>query len=158
GAWSAWPTSRRRAGYSSSSRCPPPGPRRSRRRRSSRRVRIREGATARWISGRARNGAERRSRRRPTRERNDAEAPALSHQAPPALRATQHHRHGDAAEHDRVPRAVVRAQVVTAESAFAVPLVDQATRTVLDRDLVGTLDLVEREADGHLVAVDLKTA
>ena len=38
------------------------------------------------------------------------------------------------------------------------PLVDQATGAVLDRDLVGTLDLVEREADGHLVVVDLKTA
>jgi RecB family exonuclease len=37
-------------------------------------------------------------------------------------------------------------------------LVDQATGAVLDRDLVGTLDLVEREADGRLVVVDLKTA
>jgi Holliday junction resolvase-like predicted endonuclease len=48
--------------------------------------------------------------------------------------------------------------VVAVESAFAVPLVDQATGAVLDRDLVGTLDLVERDADGRLVVVDLKTA
>jgi RecB family exonuclease len=49
-------------------------------------------------------------------------------------------------------------EVVAVESAFAVPLVDQATGAVLDRDLVGTLDLVERDADGRLVVVDLKTA
>jgi putative RecB family exonuclease len=49
-------------------------------------------------------------------------------------------------------------EVVAVESAFAVPLVDQATRAVLDRDLVGTLDLVERDAEGGLVVVDLKTA
>jgi hypothetical protein len=48
--------------------------------------------------------------------------------------------------------------VVAVESAFAVPLVDQATGAVLDRDLVGTLDLVERDAEGRLVVVDLKTA
>lgn len=35
-------------------------------------------------------------------------------------------------------------------SAFAVPLVDQTTGTVFDRDLI-TLDLVERDTDGHLV-------
>jgi CRISPR/Cas system-associated exonuclease Cas4 (RecB family) len=46
---------------------------------------------------------------------------------------------------------------VAVESAFAVPLVDQATGAVLDRDLVGTLDFVERDADGGLVVVDLKT-
>jgi putative RecB family exonuclease len=49
-------------------------------------------------------------------------------------------------------------EVVAVESAFAVPLVDQATGAVLDRDLVGTLDLVERDAGGGLVVVDLKTA
>ena len=49
-------------------------------------------------------------------------------------------------------------EVVAVESAFAVPLVDQATGAVLDRDLVGTLDLVERDAEGRLVVVDLKTA
>jgi RecB family exonuclease len=48
--------------------------------------------------------------------------------------------------------------VVAVESAFAVPLVDQDTGAVLDRDLVGTLDLVESDADGRLVVVDLKTA
>ena len=35
---------------------------------------------------------------------------------------------------------------------------DQATGAVLDRDLVGTLDLVERSPEGGLVVVDLKTA
>jgi RecB family exonuclease len=40
----------------------------------------------------------------------------------------------------------------------AIAALDQATGAVLDRDLVGTLDLVEREADGRLVVVDLKTA
>jgi hypothetical protein len=55
----------------------------------------------------------------------------------------------------QVPDAI---EVVAVESAFAVPLIDQATGAVLDRDLVGTLDLVEREADGRLVVVDLKTA
>ena len=44
------------------------------------------------------------------------------------------------------------------ESAFAVPLVDQDTGAVLDRDLVGSLDLVERDPEGRLVVVDLKTA
>jgi RecB family exonuclease len=55
----------------------------------------------------------------------------------------------------QVPDAI---QVVAVDSAFAVPLVDQATGAVLERDLVGTLDLVERQADGRLVVVDLKTA
>jgi putative RecB family exonuclease len=49
-------------------------------------------------------------------------------------------------------------EVVAVESAFAVPLVDQTTGAMLDRDLVGTLDLVERDAEGGLVVVDLKTA
>jgi CRISPR/Cas system-associated exonuclease Cas4 (RecB family) len=38
-----------------------------------------------------------------------------------------------------------------------VPLIDQETGEVLDRDLVGTLDLLERDAEG-LVVVDLKTS
>ena len=38
------------------------------------------------------------------------------------------------------------------------PLVDQETGEVLERDLVGSLDLLEREPDGRLVVVDLKTA
>ena len=50
-----------------------------------------------------------------------------------------------------------RREVVAVEQPFAVPLVDQETGEVLDRDLVGTLDLLERDADG-LVVVDLKTA
>ena len=54
-----------------------------------------------------------------------------------------------------VPNAT---EVVAVESAFAVPFVDQATGAVLDRDLVGTLDLVERDAEGRLVVVDLKTS
>jgi putative RecB family exonuclease len=38
-----------------------------------------------------------------------------------------------------------------------VPLIDEETGEVLDRDLVGTLDLLERDAEG-LVVVDLKTS
>jgi CRISPR/Cas system-associated exonuclease Cas4 (RecB family) len=49
-------------------------------------------------------------------------------------------------------------EVVAVESAFAVPLVDQDTGEVLDRDLVGTLDLLERDPEGRLAVVDLKTA
>lgn len=37
------------------------------------------------------------------------------------------------------------------------PLIDQETGEVLDRDLVGTLGLLERDAEG-LVLVDLKTS
>jgi putative RecB family exonuclease len=50
------------------------------------------------------------------------------------------------------------AEVVGVEQPFDVPLIDQETGEVLDRALVGTLDLVEREADGRLVVVDLKTS
>jgi putative RecB family exonuclease len=50
-----------------------------------------------------------------------------------------------------------RREVVAVEQPFAVPLIDQETGEVLDRDLVGTLDLLERDADG-LVVVDLKTS
>ena len=49
-------------------------------------------------------------------------------------------------------------EVVAVEQPFAVPLIDQETGEVLDRDLVGSLDLLERDADGRLVVVDLKTS
>jgi len=48
--------------------------------------------------------------------------------------------------------------IVAVEQPFAVPLIDQETGEVLDRDLVGSLDLLERDAEGRLVVVDLKTA
>ena len=48
-------------------------------------------------------------------------------------------------------------EVVAVEEPFAVPLIDQETGEVLERNLVGTLDLLERDADG-LVVVDLKTS
>ena len=48
-------------------------------------------------------------------------------------------------------------EVVAVEQPFAVPLIDQETREVLDLDLVGTLDLLERAAEG-LGVVDLKTS
>ena len=48
-------------------------------------------------------------------------------------------------------------EIVAVEQPLAVPLIDQETGEVLDHDLVGTLDLVERDAEG-LVVVDLKTA
>ncbi len=48
------------------------------------------------------------------------------------------------------------AEVVAVEQPFAVPLIDPETGEVLERDLVGTLDLVERDAEG--LVVDLKTS
>jgi hypothetical protein len=48
-------------------------------------------------------------------------------------------------------------EVLAVEQPFAVPLIDQETGEGLDRDLVGTLDLLKRDADG-LVVVDLKTS
>ena len=51
-----------------------------------------------------------------------------------------------------------RTEVVAVEQPFAVPLIDQETGEVLERDLVGTLDLLERDAEGRLVVVDLKTS
>jgi CRISPR/Cas system-associated exonuclease Cas4 (RecB family) len=48
-------------------------------------------------------------------------------------------------------------EIVAVEQPFTVPLVDQETGEVLERDVVGTLDLLERDAEG-LVIVDLKTA
>src|SRR5262245_18667593 len=49
-------------------------------------------------------------------------------------------------------------KIVAIEQPFDVPLIDLDTGEVLDRDLVGTLDLIERDAEGRLVVVDLKTA
>jgi len=51
-----------------------------------------------------------------------------------------------------------RTQVLAVEDPFRVPLVDLETGEVLDRDLVGTVDLVERDAERRLVVVDLKTS
>ena len=50
------------------------------------------------------------------------------------------------------------AEVVAVEQPFDVPLIDQETGEVLDRALVGTLDLIERDGDGRIVVVDLKTS
>jgi putative RecB family exonuclease len=49
-------------------------------------------------------------------------------------------------------------EIVGVEQPFDVPLIDLDTGEVLDRALVGTLDLVERDAEGRLVVVDLKTS
>ena len=49
-------------------------------------------------------------------------------------------------------------EIVGVEQPFDVPLIDQETGELLDRSLVGTLDLLERDADGRLVVVDLKTS
>jgi RecB family exonuclease len=49
-------------------------------------------------------------------------------------------------------------QVIAVEEPFAVPLIDPETGEVLDRDLVGSLDRLERDPEGRLVVVDLKTA
>jgi len=48
-------------------------------------------------------------------------------------------------------------EVLAVEQPFAVPLIDLDTGEVLERDLVGTWDLLERDADGFVV-VDLKTS
>ena len=48
--------------------------------------------------------------------------------------------------------------MLAVEQPFAVPLIDQETGEVLERDLVGTLDLLERDPEGRLVVVDLKTS
>lgn len=50
------------------------------------------------------------------------------------------------------------AEVVAVEEPFDVPLIDQETGELVDRSLVGSLDLVERDAEGQLVVVDLKTS
>jgi RecB family exonuclease len=49
-------------------------------------------------------------------------------------------------------------EIVGVEQPFEVPLIDLDTGEVLDRALVGTLDLIERDAAGGLVVVDLKTS
>jgi len=49
-------------------------------------------------------------------------------------------------------------EIVAVEEPFDVPLIDLDTGEVLDRALVGTLDLVERDAEGSVVVVDLKTS
>jgi putative RecB family exonuclease len=49
-------------------------------------------------------------------------------------------------------------EIIAVEQPFDVPLVDQETGELLDRNLVGSLDLVERDAEGRLVVVDLKTS
>src|SRR5437867_5023637 len=49
-------------------------------------------------------------------------------------------------------------EVLAVEQPFAVPLVDQEAGEVLDRDLVGSLDLLERDRGGRLGVVDLKTS
>jgi putative RecB family exonuclease len=49
-------------------------------------------------------------------------------------------------------------EIVAVEEPFDVPLIDLDTGEVLDRALVGTLDLVERDAEGRVVVVDLKTS
>ncbi len=49
------------------------------------------------------------------------------------------------------------AEILAVGQPFAVPLVDQERGEILDRDLVGSVDLLERDAEG-LVVVDLKTA
>ncbi len=51
-----------------------------------------------------------------------------------------------------------QADVLAVEEPFRVPLVDADTGEVLDRDLVGTVDLLERDAERRLVVVDLKTS
>jgi RecB family exonuclease len=49
-------------------------------------------------------------------------------------------------------------RVLGVEQPFDVPLIDLDTGEVLDRALVGTLDLIERDAEGRIVVVDLKTS
>jgi len=49
-------------------------------------------------------------------------------------------------------------EILAVEEPFDVPLIDLDTGEVLDCALVGTLDLVERDAEGRIVVVDLKTS
>lgn len=49
-------------------------------------------------------------------------------------------------------------EILAVEEPFRVPLIDQDSGEVLERDLVGTLDLLERDAERRLVVVDLKTS
>jgi RecB family exonuclease len=50
------------------------------------------------------------------------------------------------------------AEVLAVEAPFRLPLIDPETGELLDRDLVGTLERLEKDADGRVVVVDLKTA
>ena len=49
-------------------------------------------------------------------------------------------------------------EIVDVQRRLTVPLIDQQTGEVLDRELVVEMDLLERDREGHLVVVDLKTA
>jgi PD-(D/E)XK nuclease superfamily len=49
-------------------------------------------------------------------------------------------------------------EIVGVEQPFDVPLIDLDTGEVLERALVGTLDLIERDAERRVVVVDLKTS
>jgi len=49
-------------------------------------------------------------------------------------------------------------EIVAVEQPFRVPLIDQETGELLDRDLVGKIDVLERDPERRLVVVDLKTA
>ena len=49
-------------------------------------------------------------------------------------------------------------EILGVEQPFDVPLIDLDTGEVLDRALVGTLDLIERDVEGRTVVVDLKTS
>ena len=49
-------------------------------------------------------------------------------------------------------------EIVGVEQPFDVPLIDLDTGEVLDRALVGTLELIERDGDSRIVVVDLKTS
>jgi putative RecB family exonuclease len=48
--------------------------------------------------------------------------------------------------------------IVDVQRRLTVPLVDQQTGEVLERELVVVMDLFERDCEGNLVVVDLKTA
>lgn len=49
-------------------------------------------------------------------------------------------------------------EIVDVQRRLTVPLIDQQTGEVLERELVVVMDLLERDREGHLVVVDLKTA
>ena len=52
---------------------------------------------------------------------------------------------------------IVRPEAVE-RRALDVPLIGLNTGEVLDRDLVGILDLIERDAEGRVAVMDLKTS
>jgi hypothetical protein len=49
-------------------------------------------------------------------------------------------------------------EIEAVEQPFKVAFVDQETGELLDRDLVGKIDVLERDPERRLVVVDLKTA